>query len=153
MTAHHTAVCLLLMTDQSSSSQPVAAPHVPGEGYEFDAIRKHLGGEFAAPHFVIHRNDVILGVCVGLMWHPRAESDPVEIWIGNKPELVKWGKKLAEATGRPIPVYVRREEGGKWFFTGMHEVTGSTTEPEALKQRRKPPTIVSIAQVIFLKKV
>lgn len=140
------------MSDQSSAPKPVSQPHVVGEGYEFDAIRKHLGGEFAAPHFVIHRGEAILGVCVGLMWHPLAESNPAEIWIGSKEDLTKWGVKLAEAKG-PIPVYVRREQGGKWFYTGLHEVTGSTSETEALKQRRKPPVINSISRVVFLKKV
>jgi hypothetical protein len=66
--------------------------------------------------------------------------------------LIKWGVKLAEAKGT-IPVYVRREQGGKWFYTGLHEVTGSTAEPEALKQRRQPPVIIAISRVVFLKKV
>ncbi len=140
------------MSDQSSASQPVSSPHVVGEGYEFDAIRKHLGGDYATPHFVIHKGDTILGVCVGLMWHPLAESDPAEIWVGKKEDLIPWGGKLADAKG-PIPIYVRREQGGKWFYTGRYEVTGSTTQLEELKRRVKPPTITAISRVVFMKRI
>jgi hypothetical protein len=140
------------MSDQSSAPQPVSSPsHIVGEGYEYDAIRKHLGGEFAAPFFVIHREGAILGLCLGLMWNPLAESDPAEVWVGKKGDLAKWGLKLSETTG-PLPVYVRREEGGKWIFIGLREVTGNNIEPEALKQRLKPPVITAISRIVFLKR-
>ena len=114
-------------------------------------VRARLGGEMAPPHFVIHRDGVILGLCLGLAWNPRAESDPAEVWVGRKGELPKWGIKLAETTG-PFPVYVRREEGGKWFFIGLHEVNGSSAEPEAIAQRLKPPAITGISRIVFLKR-
>jgi hypothetical protein len=136
---------------QPAAPQTVAPPLVVGEGYEYDAIRKHLGGDFGAPFFVIHREGAILGLCLGLMWNPRAESDPAEVWVGKKEGLPKWGLKLADTKG-PLPVYVRREEGGKWIFIGLHEVTGSSTDPEALKQRLKPPVITAISSVVFLKR-
>lgn len=139
------------MPEDSSAPQPLPAPHVVGEGYEYDAIRKQLGGEFAPPYFVIHRGGVILGLCLGLIWNPRAESDPAEVWVGKKGDLANWGLKLAETQGL-LPVYVRREEGGKWFFTGLHEVTGSTTDPEAIRQRLRPPGITAMSRVVFLKR-
>jgi hypothetical protein len=135
----------------TSAPQPVPTPHVVGEGYDYDAIRRHLGGQFAQPYFVIHRDERILGLCLGLMWNPLAESDPCEVWVGRKNDLPKWGLKLAE-TKELLPVYVRREEGGKWFFTGLFEVTGNSTEPEAIKQRIKPPVITAISRIVFLKR-
>jgi hypothetical protein len=138
-------------SDPSSPSQPASPPQVVGQGYEYDAIRKELGGEFAPPYFVIHRGGAILGLCLGRMWNPRAESDPAEVWVGKKGDLAKWGLRLSDTKG-PLPVYVRREEGGQWFFIGLREVVGSTTEPEALRQRLKPPAITAISRVVFLKR-
>ena len=104
------------------------------------------------PHLVIQRDGAILGLCLGLMWNPRAEDDPAEVWVGLKGDLRKWGLKLSETTG-PLPVYVRREEGGKWFFIGLHEVTGSTAEVPAIRQRLKPPVITAISRIVFLKRL
>jgi len=55
--------------------------------------------------------------------------------------------------GGLLPVYVRRQEGGKWFFVGLHEVTGSTAEIPAIKQRLKLPVITGSSRVVFLKRV
>ena len=114
-------------------------------------IRAHLGGQAIPPNFVIHRDGAILGLCLGLMWNPRAESDPGEVWVGRKGDLPKWGTKLAATTGL-LPVYVRRVEGGKWFYLGTHEITGTTVAPDALKQRLQPPVITAISRVVFLKR-
>ena len=65
------------MTD--SSSVPAASPHVVGEGYSFDEVRDRLGGQKLPPYFVIHRDGVILGLCLGLMWNPLAEGDPAKL--------------------------------------------------------------------------
>ncbi len=127
-------------------------PHVVGESYDYDSVRAGLGGEAAPPHFVIHRDGEILALCLGLMWNPLAESDPAEAWVGLKPDVKKWGLKLAERSG-PLPVYVRREAGGKWFYTGLHEVTGSTAELPAIRQRLNPPVITGISRVVFLKRL
>lgn len=138
------------MTDDSPT--PPSLAHEVGEGYDFQAIRAHLGGNAAPPYFVIHREGVIVGLCLGLLWNPRAESDPVEVWVGKKGDLPKWGLKLAETTG-PLPVYVRREEGGKWFFTGKYEVSGSSVDPVEIKQRLQPPVITAISRIVFLKRI
>lgn len=138
------------MLDQSSAL-PLPS-HVVGEGYDFDAVRARLGGESAPPFFVIHREGVVLGLCLGLMWNPLAEADPAEVWVGRKGDLPKWGIKLAETTA-PLPVYVRREEGGKWIYIGLHEVTGSSAEIPAIKQRLKPPQITGISRIVFLKRL
>ena len=130
---------------------PAPSPHVIGEGYEFQEVRTQLGGQTAPPYFVIHRDGMILGLCLGLTWNPLAESDPCEVWIGRKGELPKWGAKLAETTG-PLPVYVRRAEGGKWFFKGLYEVAGNSLEPDAIRQRLKPPVITGISRIVFLKR-
>jgi hypothetical protein len=136
----------------SDNSTPSPSPaHIVGEGYDFQAIRTSLNGNNAPPHFVIHELGVIKGVCLGLMWNPLAESDPCEVWVGKKGDLPKWGAKLAETKG-PLPVYVRREEGGKWFFIGLHEVTGTTVESAELWRRIKPPTITGISRVVFMKR-
>jgi len=135
-----------------STSAPVPPPQVVGEGYDFETIRLALGGERLPPNFVIHRAGVILGLCLGLRWHPLAESDPAEVWVGRKDPLPKWGEKLAGTTG-PVPVYVRRAEGGKWIYLGSHEVTGSSTELNAIRHRLKPPVITGISRIIFLKRV
>ncbi len=135
------------MTDDSPS--PAQPPHVVGESYDFPAIRAALGGQPLPPNFVIHRDGVILGLCLGLMWNPLAEGNPAEVWVGRKADLPAWGTKLA-ATTEPLPVYVRRQEGGKWFYIGKFVVTGNSTEPEDLKKRLKPP-ITSISRVVFLK--
>jgi hypothetical protein len=124
---------------------------VVGEGYDYDAVRASLGGQVAPPFFVIHRDGAILGLCLGLMWNPRAESEPCEVWVGRKGDLPSWGTKLAATTG-PLPVYVRREEGGKWFFTGMYEVTGNSQLPEDIRARLKPPVITGISRIVFLKR-
>jgi hypothetical protein len=133
------------------SPNPPSPAHQVGEGYDFQAIRTHLGGQAAPPNFVIHRDGVILGLCLGSLWNPRAQGDPCEVWVGRKGDLPEWGLKLAETPG-PLPVYVRREEGGKWFFTGLHEVAGSSTEPVAIRERLQPPVITSISRIVFLKR-
>ena len=61
------------------------------------------------------------------------------------------GIKLAETRG-PLPVYVRRTEGGKWFYNGPFEVTSHTTDPAIIRPRLMPPKIVAVAQIIFLKR-
>ena len=138
------------MNDDSPT--PPSPAHLVGEGYDFQTIRAHLGGNAAPPYFVIHAEGKIVGLCLGLLWNPRAEAEPCEVWIGKKGDLPRWGLKLAETTG-PLPVYVRREEGGKWFYIGLHEVTGSSAELPAIKQRLKPPVITGISRIVFLKKL
>ena len=149
MTIRAPVASLVLMLD--NLPPPASPPHVIGEGYDFQMIRTHLGGASLPPNFVIHREGKILGLCLGLMWNPRAESEPGEVWVGRKGDLPKWGAKLAETIGL-LPVYVRREEGGKWIFIGTHEVTGNSTELDALKQRLKPPVITGISRIVFLKR-
>ena len=139
------------MIDQSPEAAFSQPPHVVGQSYDFGTVRAALGGQAAPPYFVIHREDVIVGLCLGLMWNPLAEAEPGEVWVGRKGNLPKWGLKLAETTG-PIPVYVRREEGGKWFFTGWHEVTGRSIDPEEIRCRLKPPVIAGISRVVFIKR-
>ena len=141
---------LCVMLDKSPA--PVFPPPVVGESYDFQTIRAALGGQPLPPNFVIHRDGVILGLCLGLMWNPLAESDPAEVWVGRKDPLPKWGEKLAGTTG-PLPVYVRREEGGKWFYIGQYEVTGSSTELNAIKHRLKPPVITNISRIVYLKRL
>jgi hypothetical protein len=135
-----------------SSASPVPPPHVVGASYDFPAIRAALRGDALPPNFVIHRAGVILGLCVGRRWNPLAESDPAEVWVGRKDPLPKWGEKLAGTTG-PLPVYVRREEGGKWFYLGLYEVTGSSTDLSELKRRLQPPVITGISRIVFLKRL
>ncbi|MSU36542.1 MAG: hypothetical protein EXS36_15875 [Pedosphaera sp.] len=125
--------------------------HVVGEGYDFGAIRALLGGDSGPPNFVIHRDGAILGLCLGLMWNPLAEGDPAEVWVGRKGDLPKWGMTLAE-TAQPLPVYVRREAGGKWIFTGLHQVTGNSGELPEIQRRLKPPVITGISRIVFLKR-
>lgn len=124
------------MPDASPSPQP--APHVVGEGYEFNEVRAHLGGDPKPPNFVIHKGDAVIGVCLGLGWNPRADSEPCEVWVGRKDDQPKWGIRLAETRG-PLPVYVRRTEGGKWFYNGLFEVTSHTTDPAIIRPRLMPP--------------
>lgn len=138
------------MTENPQATTPPT--HVVGQSYDFNSIRTALGGENLPPNFAIHREGVILGLCVGLRWNPLAESDPAEIWIGRNDPLPKWGEKVA-ATTTPLPVFVRREEGGKWFYIGLHHVTGSSNELNAIKHRLNPPTITNISRIIFLKRV
>lgn len=137
-------------------SEPVspapATPPVVGQGYDFDAVRLALQGEKAPPYFVIHKEGAILGLCLGRLWHPRIEDETGEVWVGKKGDLAKWGEKLAATTG-PLPVYVRREERGPWFYLGLHEVTGSSVEAEAIRQRLQPPTITAISRIVFLKRL
>jgi hypothetical protein len=137
------------MSDASPS--PAPAPHVVGQGYEFDEVRAFLGGDPKPPNFVIHKDGKVIGVCLGLGWNPRADSEPCEVWVGRKGDQAKWGIKLAE-TRAPLPVYVRRTEGGKWFYNGLFEVTSHTTDPAIIRPRLMPPKIVAVAQIIFLKR-
>jgi hypothetical protein len=113
------------MSDASPSPEP--APHVVGQGYEFDEVRAFLG------------------------WNPRADGEPCEVWVGRKGDQPKWGIKLAETRG-PLPVYVRRTEGGKWFYNGLYEVTSHTTDPNVIRPRLLPPKIVAIDRLVFLKR-
>ena len=133
-----------------SLPSPALPPHVVGQGYEFADVRARLGGESKPPNFVIHREDVILGMCLGLAWNPLAEGDPGEVWVGRKGDLPKWGAKLAATIG-PLPLYVRREEGGKWIYAGLREVAGTNTDLAAIRQRLKPPAITGISLIVFLK--
>jgi hypothetical protein len=137
------------MSDASPS--PDAAPHVVGQGYEFDEVRAFLGGDPKPPNFVIHKAGAVIGVCLGLGWNPRADSEPCEVWVGRKGDQPKWGIKLAETRG-PLPVYVRRTEGGKWFYNGLYEVTSHTTDPTIIRPRLLPPKIVAIDRLVFLKR-
>jgi hypothetical protein len=143
---------LILWPMPDDSPVPSSPPHITGTGYDFETVRLHLGGEKAPPYFVIHRDGAVLGLCLGLMWNPLAESQPAEVWVGRKGDLPQWGVKLAETTG-PLPVYVRREEGGKWFFIGLHEVTGSSADLNDIRQRLKPPVITGISRIVFLKRL
>ena len=138
------------MTEPAAPFRPL--PHVVGEAYGFDEVRAALGGDAKPPSFVIHRDGAVIGVCLGTTWNPRAESDPCEVWVGRKGNQAEWGVKLAETRG-PLPVYVRRTEGGPWFFKGLHEVADHTTNPADIRPRLMPPKIVAIAQVILLGKV
>ena len=83
---------------------------------------------------------------------PAADAEPCEVWVGRKGDQAKWGIKLAETKG-PLPVYVRRTEGGPWFFKGNYEVTSHTTDPALIRPRLQPPKIVAVAQVVFLRKL
>ncbi len=137
------------------STEPAAdapAPHVVGASYAFDEVRTFLGGDPKPPNFVIHKDGSVIGVCRGLGWNPRADAEPCEVWVGRKGDQAKWGIKLAETKG-PLPVYVRRTEGGPWFFKGNYEVTSHTTDPALIRPRLQPPKIVAVAQVVFLRKL
>lgn len=136
----------------NTSPESISTRHVVGESYEFEEIRRALGGESIPPNFVIHRKGLVLGLCLGLMWNPLAENDPAEVWVGRKGDLPAWGVRLAGTKG-PLPVYVRREEGGKWYYTGLYEVTGSSTELTEIQQRLSPPAIKGISHIVFLKRV
>jgi hypothetical protein len=120
--------------------------------YDFDAVRAAHGGDPKPPNFVLHRAGKIVGLCLGLAWHPRAEAPAGEVWVGRKGDQAKWGQKLAETPG-PLPLYVRRTEGGPWFFVGHVEVVGETTDPAQIRPRLQPPKIVAVAQVIFLRRL
>ena len=137
------------------STEPAAdapAPHVVGASYAVDEVRTFLGGDPKPPNFVIHKDGSVIGVCLGLGWNPRADAEPCEVWVGRKGDQAKWGIKLAETKG-PLPVYVRRTEGGPWFFKGNYEVTSHTTDPALIRPRLQPPKIVAVAQVVFLRKL
>ena len=137
------------------STEPAAdapAPHVVGASSAFDEVRTFLGGDPKPPNFVIHKDGSVIGVCLGLGWNPRADAEPCEVWVGRKGDQAKWGIKLAETKG-PLPVYVRRTEGGPWFFKGNYEVTSHTTDPALIRPRLQPPKIVAVAQVVFLRKL
>jgi hypothetical protein len=138
------------MSTEPSASTP--APHVVGASYEFAEVRAALGGDPKPPNFVIHRDGQVIGLCLGLGWNPRAEEEPAEVWVGRKDDQPKWGVKLAETKG-PLPVYVRRSEGGRWFYHGRYEVAGATTDPAQIRPRLQPPKIVAVAQVVFLRKL
>jgi hypothetical protein len=144
-------VSLLPSAMSDASPSPTPAPHVVGEGYEFDEVRAFLGGDPKPPNFVIHKGTEVIGVCLGLGWNPRADSEPCEVWVGRKGDQAKWGIRLAETRGQ-LPVYVRRTEGGKWFYNGLFEVTSHTTDPAIIRPRLLPPKIVAIAQLVFLKR-
>ena len=142
--------CFALAMSEQTPARPLP-PHVIGTAYDLQTIRKDLDGQDRPPHFVIHRDDAILGLCLGLMWHPLAEGVPAEVWVGRKGDLPKWGLALAGTTG-PLPVYVRREEGGPWFFIGLREVTGHTDALDEIRRRLKPPVITGISRIVFLKR-
>ncbi|NBN95479.1 MAG: hypothetical protein EBV31_07680 [Verrucomicrobia bacterium] len=72
------------------------------------------------------------------------EFDEVRSFLGG-------GIKLAETRG-PLPVYVRRTEGGQWFYNGLYEVTSHTTDPTIIRPRLMPPKIVAIDRLVFLKR-
>jgi hypothetical protein len=137
-----------------SAPQPVfrPLPHIIGEGYSFDEVRAALGGDAKPPNFVIHKEGAVIGVCLGMAWNPRAENEPCEVWVGRKEGQAEWGIKLAETSG-PLPVYVRRTEGGPWFYNGLYKVSDDTTDPRDIRPRLMPPKIVAIAQVILMSKV
>lgn len=138
------------MSEPAAGHRPL--PHIVGEAYAFDEVRAALGGDAKPPNFVIHRDGAVVGVCLGTAWNPRAEADPCEVWVGRKGNQPQWGIKLAETRG-PLPVYVRRTEGGPWFYLGLFQVAGQTTDPRDIRPRLMPPKIVAIAQVILLRKV
>lgn len=138
------------MTESAAPFRPLL--HVVGESYSFDEVRAALGGDNKPPSFVIHRDGAVIGVCLGTTWNPRAESEPCEVWVGRKGNQAEWGIKLAETKG-PLPVYVRRTEGGPWFYKGLHKVSDHTTNPADIRPRLMPPKIVAVAQVILLSKV
>jgi hypothetical protein len=134
-------------SDSSGSAAPII-----GADYEFADLRAAHGGDPRPPNFVLHRAGQVIGICLGLAWHPRAEAATPEVWVGRKGDQAKWGEKLA-ATQGPLPVYVRRSEGARWTYLGLHEVTGATTEPAQIRPRLQPPKIVAVAQVVFLRKL
>lgn len=119
-------VFLARMSDPGASHRPL--PHTVGEAYAFDEVRAALGGDPKPPNFVIHRDGAVVGVCLGTAWNPRAEADPCEVWVGRKGNQPQWGIKLAETRG-PLPVYVRRTEGGVLVLPGPVPGRGADHRP------------------------
>ena len=131
------------MSDASPS--PTPAPHVVGEGYEFDEVRAFLGGDPKPPNFVIHKGTEVIGVCLGLGWNPRADGEPCEVWVGRKGDQPKWGIKLAETRGikvvalhhgvdvcqiAPTPPLVTDLPGTKGSGLARHNVSGGGNDEQ-----------------------
>jgi hypothetical protein len=98
-------------------------------------------------HFLIHRGDEVLALCLRHKHHP----EPGEVWVGDKAAVAAWGKTVAGLKGqRTIPVY-HSPGGAKFYqFKGQYVITGDTDDPQELAKRKAH---AALSRIIFLKPV
>ena len=119
-----------------SFSQIAAAYHAdpPGSGED-------------DPFFILHHGEQIVAVCLRHKFNP----EPGEVWVGNAPPGALWGERLAQCKGKQtVPLYYSPRNRTFYEFKGHHAVTGDTTEPKELTERKGPGPL---SRVVFLKKV
>lgn len=115
----------------------------------YETIRDRYGGEDEPPRFLIHRDGLVLALCLQSDRNPRIFSDPAEVWVEENPCYAAWTEVLAEDTGA-VPLYLSQWETAAFRRRGVYHVIGSTDSPLDLARRMAFPGIPRLAKIIFL---
>ena len=98
-------------------------------------------------HFLLFRGDAILALCLRHKFNPI----PAEVWVGDAPEVARWGERLAALKNKQtVPVYYSRPGRKLFEFRGHHLITDETIDPKELAQRKSP---VQLSRIVFLKQI
>lgn len=116
----------------------------------FHVIRQTLNGDNEGPWSIIHRGNIIVGLCLREDLNPMINAATPEVWIGDKDPLPTWAERLANDTG-PIPVYVSPSEGADYTLKGNYEIsTEQPTQEYWDSVKAKAPR--GLSRIVFLKK-
>lgn len=98
-------------------------------------------------HFLLYRGEEILALCL----RHKFNRVPEEVWVGDAKAVALWGERLAGLKGqKTVPVYYSPRSRTLYEFRGHHLITGDTTDPKELAERKGP---VPLSRIVFLQKV
>lgn len=109
--------------------------------YRADPPTGGAGDQF----FVLHCGDEIVALCLRYKFNPK----PGEVWVGNVPAVALWGERLAQCKAT-VPLYYSPRHRSFYEFLGHYLVTGDTTDPQDLAQRKGP---APLSRIVFISKV
>ncbi len=116
---------------------------------DYEEIRRRLGGDDEPPRCIIHRHNVIVGLCLHSARHPRIYASPAEVWMEAGEYNEEWGQRLAWDAGG-VHVCVSPDPGRGYVEMGVYHVIGSTDDRVELARRMAFPGIDKLSRVIFL---
>jgi hypothetical protein len=116
---------------------------------DYEEIRRRLGGDNEPPRCIIHRHNLVLGLCLCSAHHPRIYANPAEVWVEAGSYIEEWGERLAWDAGG-IYLYVSPDPGRGFVEMGVYHVVGSTTERLELARRMAFPGIDKLSRIVFL---
>ncbi len=116
---------------------------------DYEELRRRHGADDEPPRLILHRRNLIVGLCINSAMHPRIYASPAEVWIEAGESLDHWGQRLAWDTGA-LHVYVSPDPGRGFIELGVYHVIGSTDDRLELARRMAFPGIDRLSRVVFL---